>query len=111
DFTSFFANLAAITESGLIPLNVTPELSQWYENWLKLKPDVEQIAKYNPVYIPRNHLVEEAIQAAVSYDNFESFHTLLSAVTHPYDPDEAFAHLECSAPMDFTLNYQTFCGT
>lgn len=111
DFTSFFANLAAIAESGLIPLNVTPELSQWYENWLKLKPDVEQIAKHNPVYIPRNHLVEEAIQAAVSDDNFESFHTLLSAVTHPYDRYEAFAHLECSAPMDFTLNYQTFCGT
>lgn len=111
DFTSFFANLAPIADSGLIPFDVTPELSRWYETWLELHPDAAEIAKHNPVYIPRNHLVEDAIKDAVSNDNFETFHTLLDAVTAPYDRNEAFAHLERSAPMAFSLNYQTFCGT
>src|SRR5699024_4495747 len=80
DFTSFFANLASTATSGLIPANVTPELTSWYEQWLALAPDAEAVARYNPVYVPRNHLVEGAIQDAVTEQNYDTFNTLLSAV-------------------------------
>lgn len=111
DFTSFFANLAPIAEAGVVPEDASEGLSQWYEQWLRLRPNPEDIAQSNPVYIPRNHLVEDAIEAAVTDHDFQTFHTLLAAVTDPYNRKAAFAHLEQSAPMAFALNYQTFCGT
>lgn len=111
DFTSFFANLAPIAEAGVVPQDVAAGLSQWYEQWLSLSPNTDDIAQSNPVYVPRNHLVEDAIEAAVTDQDFQTFHTLLAAVTDPYNRKDAFAHLEQSAPMAFSLNYQTFCGT
>lgn len=111
DFTSFFASLADIARSGLIPANVSPELMAWYRRWLEMDPDAEAAAQHNPIYVPRNHLVEDAIQDAVTDNNFETFHTLLAAVTQPYKRNEAFAHLEQPASMAFAMNYQTFCGT
>src|SRR5690625_23883 len=111
DFTSFFANLASTATSRLLPANVTPELTSWYEQWLALAPDAEAVARYNPVYVPRNHLVEDAIQDAVTEQNYDRFNTLLSAVTAPYTRVDSLAHLERPASMAFALNYQTFCGT
>src|SRR5690625_680437 len=103
--------LADIARSGLIPANVSPELMAWYRRWLEMDPDAEAAAQHNPIYVPRNHLVEDAIQDAVTDNNFETFHTLLAAVTQPYKRNEAFAHLEQPASMAFAMNYQTFCGT
>ena len=111
DFTGFFAGLSDIAKSGLIPADVSPELMSWYRRWLDLSPDAEKIAQHNPIYIPRNHLVEDAIQDAVTDQNLETFHTLLAAVTNPYERQQGFEHLEQPAPMAFAMNYQTFCGT
>src|SRR5690625_3877626 len=111
DFTSFFANLAAVARSGSIPEDIAPELATWYEQWLQLQPKAEQVAEHNPVYVPRNHLVEEALTAAVSEHDFSIFHTLLAAVTDPYKRKDAAVHLEQPASMAYSLNYQTFCGT
>lgn len=111
DFTSFFASLEPIAESGLVPEAIAPELAQWYQRWLRLNPDAGEVARHNPVYVPRNHLVEDAIEAAVTEENFDTFNTLLAAVTAPYTRRDAFAHLERPASMAFSLNYQTFCGT
>lgn len=111
DFTSFFAQLADTATAGLIPANVSPELMAWYGRWLALKPDPEAVVAQNPIYVPRNHLVEEAIQDAVTDGNYETFNTLLAAVTHPFERQAALAHLEQPAPMAFAVNYQTFCGT
>ena len=111
DFTAFFAGLPDIAKSGLIPAVVSPELMSWYRQWLDLTPDTSRMAGQNPIYVPRNHLVEEAIQDAVTDQNFETFHTLLAAVTNPYERQQGFEHLEQPAPMAFAMNYQTFCGT
>jgi len=111
DFTGFFAGLVDIAKSGLIPANVSPELMAWYRRWLELNPDPGLLAGNNPIYVPRNHLVEDAIQDAVTDGNYETFHTLLAAVTNPYERQTGFEHLEEPAPMAFAMNYQTFCGT
>ena len=45
----------------------------------------------NPAYIPRNHLVEAALQAAVTRQDFSRFEDLLAVLSHPYEdrPDQA----------------------
>ncbi len=65
----------------------------------------------NPLIIPRNHRVEEALEAAAERQDLAPFERLLAALRHPYEvqPDHA-AYAE-PAPAAVTACYQTFCGT
>jgi uncharacterized protein YdiU (UPF0061 family) len=64
----------------------------------------------NPLIIPRNHLVEEAIEAATWRQDFAPFKALLDAVTRPYDDRPGLEKYETPArPEERVL--QTFCGT
>jgi uncharacterized protein YdiU (UPF0061 family) len=63
----------------------------------------------NPVYIPRNHLVEEALAAATKGD-LDPLSRLLAAVTTPYDERPGRQRYAEPAPEDFGT-YRTFCGT
>ena len=64
----------------------------------------------NPAFIPRNHLVEEAIVAAVNHGDFSPFETLLSVVTAPYEDQPAFGRY-ADPPRPDQVVHQTFCGT
>ena len=64
----------------------------------------------NPVYVPRNHLVEAALDAAAGGD-LDQFRTLLDAVTDPFTPRPGLERHALPAPDDFDRTYQTFCGT
>ena len=64
----------------------------------------------NPVFIPRNHLVEAALNAAVSQQNFQPFEELLDVVSRPYE--ERFGLEQYSRPArPEECVLQTFCGT
>jgi uncharacterized protein YdiU (UPF0061 family) len=63
----------------------------------------------NPVYIPRNHLVEEALTAATAGD-LGPFEQLVSVVTCPFDVRPGLERYAEPAPEDFG-RYTTFCGT
>jgi uncharacterized protein YdiU (UPF0061 family) len=64
----------------------------------------------NPAFIPRNHRVEQAIEAAVQDGDFSLFEALLSVLSHPYDEQPAFAaYMDPPKPEERVL--QTFCGT
>ena len=63
----------------------------------------------NPVYIPRNHLVEEALDAATNGD-LAPFERLVDAVTSPYAERPGFERYAEPAPEAFGP-YRTFCGT
>jgi uncharacterized protein YdiU (UPF0061 family) len=65
----------------------------------------------NPVYIPRNHKVEEALTAAVEEDNLEPFQRLLEVVTRPFSREDRHQEYAEPAPEPFTACYRTFCGT
>lgn len=65
----------------------------------------------NPIYIPRNHLVEEALAAAVDANDLAPFEKILHAVQNPFDEDPGFARYAAPASNEFTANYRTFCGT
>jgi uncharacterized protein YdiU (UPF0061 family) len=64
----------------------------------------------NPAFIPRNHRIEQAINAAVEDGDFSLFEALLTVLAKPYDDQPAFAaYMEPPKPEERVL--QTFCGT
>ena len=63
----------------------------------------------NPVYIPRNHLVEEALSAATAGD-LNPLQQLLIAVSAPYDERPGLERYAEPAP-EGSGDYRTFCGT
>ena len=64
----------------------------------------------NPAYIPRNHRVEEAIEAAVERQDWGPFDELLTVLAAPFDDHRALAaYAEPRAPGE--EGTQTFCGT
>jgi serine/tyrosine/threonine adenylyltransferase len=63
----------------------------------------------NPVYIPRNHLVEEALTAGTDGD-LAPLEQLLEVLSAPYDERAGLERYAEPAPEDFG-RYRTFCGT
>jgi uncharacterized protein YdiU (UPF0061 family) len=71
----------------------------------------EAMRNVNPLVIPRNHRVEEALAAASDSDDLAPFERLLDAVRQPYgETQDAAAYAE-PAPAAVTASYRTFCGT
>jgi uncharacterized protein YdiU (UPF0061 family) len=64
----------------------------------------------SPAFIPRNHLVEAALGAAVHRDDFQPFRELLEVVTRPFDDRPGLARYTAPARPDQQVT-QTFCGT
>jgi serine/tyrosine/threonine adenylyltransferase len=81
----------------------------WAQRWRALGPDAAAMDRANPVHIPRNHLVEEALAAATAGD-LDPLGRLLEAVTHPYETRPGLERYALPAP-DGTGPYRTFCGT
>lgn len=93
------------------PLFHKEEFNQWIQNWKNShnEPDFELMKRSNPKIIPRNHWVEDVLEAAVE-GNLEPFNELLSRLSKPYSdqPEELIFE---NPQKDFEENYQTFCGT
>ena len=64
----------------------------------------------NPAFIPRNHLVEEAISAAVNDADFLPFEDLLTVLSMPYEDQAVFSRY-ADPPRPDQVVHQTFCGT
>ena len=64
----------------------------------------------NPAFIPRNHLVEEAISAAVNVGDFQPFESLLTVLSMLYEDQPAFGRY-VDPPRPDQVVHQTFCGT
>jgi serine/tyrosine/threonine adenylyltransferase len=84
-------------------------IDEWLTRWLALDPDPDAMDRVNPLYIPRNHLVEEALVAATDGD-LAPLERLVDAVSAPYDERPGLERLAEPAPPEFGF-YQTFCGT
>jgi serine/tyrosine/threonine adenylyltransferase len=64
----------------------------------------------NPLFIPRNHLVQEAIVAAENARDFEPFESLLTVLSAPYDDQPGFERY-ADPPRPDQIVHETFCGT
>ena len=111
--TSFFHHLGeAARGEGELARGLFADLAgfdAWLTRWRALGPDASVMDKVNPVYIPRNHLVEEALTAATDGD-LKPLEQLLEAVTAPYNERPGLERYAAGAPQDFGA-YRTFCGT
>jgi uncharacterized protein YdiU (UPF0061 family) len=117
DFTNTFLALTfdRTEDTGMF---ASGEFLEWRELWrARLKRQhaanistEELMRKSNPALIPRNHRVEEALEAAVDRGDYSVMNRLLDALARPYAhlPEQA----EYSAPPEPTAcGYRTFCGT
>ncbi len=113
DYTSFFRNLgkAARGQAELArgQVLVPARFDAWVTRWRALAPDADAMDRVNPVYIPRNHLVEEALAAATG-GNTGPLERLMDAVASPFDERPGLEHYAAAAPEGFGP-YWTFCGT
>jgi uncharacterized protein YdiU (UPF0061 family) len=64
----------------------------------------------NPAVIPRNHLVEAALEAAIEREDFGPFEDLLEALSRPYE-DRPGLERYAAPPEPEERVLQTFCGT
>jgi serine/tyrosine/threonine adenylyltransferase len=114
DLTSFFRALGRAARGDTAPArDLFLDLAgfdAWAERWLALAPDADAMDRVNPAYIPRNHLVEEALDAATDGD-LDPLERLLDAVTSPFDERPGLERYAAPAPGDFGATYRTFCGT
>jgi uncharacterized protein YdiU (UPF0061 family) len=94
------------------------QISNWLKEWKELIKD-ENLAKKaialsmegsNPVFIPRNHLVERAIEAAVESNDFSEMKTLLTILSKPYEEQSRYGEY-MKPPKSHEVVHQTFCGT
>jgi uncharacterized protein YdiU (UPF0061 family) len=69
-----------------------------------------ELRRTNPLYIPRNHLVEEVIAAAVGRDDFAHFETLVDVLAKPFDEQPGRERYRVP-PRPEQIVHQTFCGT
>lgn len=117
DFTLFFSHLTRHAAGGdtvsLAALfSDATVLNPWLEAWKQTAanhPRVEAMKAANPVLIPRNHRIEQAIQAAYRGD-LAPFHRLVEAWQHPFEDRPEDVDLQ-AAPTTHEVVRQTFCGT
>jgi serine/tyrosine/threonine adenylyltransferase len=113
DHTSFFRSLGAAARGDAEPARrLVLDLvacDAWIERWRGLGPDADVLDRTNPVYIPRNHLIEEALAAATTGD-LAPLERLLAVVTRPYEERPGLERYAAPAPDGFGP-YRTFCGT
>jgi uncharacterized protein YdiU (UPF0061 family) len=113
DYTSFFRHLGRAAHGDAEPARGlfidVAGFDDWLARWRALGPDSDAMDRMNPIYIPRNHLVEEALAAATNGD-LDPLDGLLTAVAAPYDERPGLERYARPAPEDFG-DYRTFCGT
>ena len=121
DYTSCFRTFSAVLAGGAGGLGAVVDadvLKPWLDSWRarlaiegrNARSVADEMNAVNPVYVPRNHLVEEALDAA-SGGAMEPFERLHDPVRHPFHARAGFERYAEPAPQSFTRYYQTFCGT
>ena len=116
DFTNTFRSL---TSGRLVgdSTNADPELEAWHHRLAARRGRQSQspaeaedlMRRHNPAFIPRNHNVEEALQAATNADDDSVMERLLDVLATPYDHGRDLPMFSTSSSGE--QPYRTFCGT
>ncbi len=120
DFTLTFRQLAdAVDAGGVATLATTPDAAAgWLSLWrtrlagepLPAAERRDAMRRVNPAFIPRNHRVEAALDAASTRDDMAPFNALLALLQDPYNDHPGFEEFMLP-PADHERVLATFCGT
>ena len=113
DWTLTFRTLADAASGEDGPATLSDVWTSAWRARLAIEPQPDRPAAMravNPLYVPRNHLVEAALTAAVHHGDFEPFETLLDVLAHPFEERSGFERFTLP-PLSDQLVLSTFCGT
>jgi uncharacterized protein YdiU (UPF0061 family) len=116
DFTNTFRTLSV----GNLAEDATradPDFGAWHRRLEarrlrqpQSRTEVESLMRrHNPAFVPRNHKVEEALEAAVTSGDFSLMERLLDVLAAPFEHGRDLPAFSTPGPRDGL--YQTFCGT
>ncbi|OCA92104.1 protein adenylyltransferase SelO [Pseudobacillus wudalianchiensis] len=117
DYTNTFRALTLGTTEDISACG-TSKFGEWNKRW-QARLDRQQeskdsskqlMQKSNPAVIPRNHRVEEALEAAVEQGDYSVMEKLLTVLSNPYaySPEQ---NDYTAPPAPSNRPYRTFCGT
>ncbi len=119
DYTLSFRALALLVDqdNGCESFKRTEAFQDFYRPWqerihqqgLEAKAVQERMNRVNPVFIPRNHKIEEVIEAG-QRDDFSPFHQINKIQRNPFQEQKNFSSYQ-SAPRPEETVRATFCGT
>ena len=115
DYTNTFCHLMNTT-SKKDKLYEDNDFINWKKRWEERilknnntqKKSIELMRNNNPLIIPRNHKIEEALKAA-EQNNFKPINKIIKILDKPYNDQEEI--LDYQSPSISKEKYQTFCGT
>jgi len=114
DYTNTFLVISELLPPQKIPFD--DNLKHWIVEWKTYINETDSwnsaltlMKQYNPIVIPRNHLVEQALDQAIYSNNLELITEIIAAVKSPERTKnlDAFQFI----PDDADQGYKTFCGT
>ncbi len=110
DFTLAFRSLSQGRDALLSQIQETQSARSWLIRWEATGvSDPLLMDQVNPAFIPRNHRIENVIQAA-DHGNFTPFHELHEILKRPYSDQKEFTPYQDS-PAPHEIVCATFCGT
>jgi uncharacterized protein YdiU (UPF0061 family) len=116
DFTNTFRKLSDAAAVDDVPPS-DPDFKAWRSRWHSRRARqpqshadaAELMRRHNPAFIPRNHKVEEALDAATATHDLAVMERLLDVLRRPYD--DAADRSDFRRPAPRGERYLTFCGT
>jgi len=114
DYTNTFAALTLddILDDTLFTSNKFKKWRKEWKNRINFSNNNVKIfklmKKQNPLIIPRNHLVELALEESIN-GNFNQLNNLLDLISNPYNYTSNYNFQ--TVPKGFDDSYKTFCGT
>ncbi len=123
DWTLTFRRLSQVLRGDASALRLQfgnpGAIDGWLEDWKRrlareggaAEARAAAMDRVNPLVIPRNHKVEDAIRAAVWEADLAPFEALLDQITRPFDEAPGRDAFALPPPQSFTDSFRTFCGT
>ena len=115
DYTNIFAALT-LNKVSNDNLFTSSQFNDWRRQWEKRTnykdkkiETLKLMQRQNPLVIPRNHLVESALEDVIQ-GNKSKFNELLKLIAKPYDYKTPHKNFQ-TIPSGFDDSYKTYCGT
>ena len=115
DLTLSFRHLSKIVDQSIgledSVFSKSKDFSTWYKSWKKeinVADICQEMNLKNPCYIPRNHLIEDALENAINGD-MKKINTIIKLLREPFTEKNGFEEYMLPPLMDEP--YVTYCGT